>query len=347
VQYRTPDAVGNIYRSADRTDRVYAQGGRLAEAGSARYVHDDDGQLVEKLLADGGAWKYVWDFAGQLVEVTRPDGQRVSFAYDALGRRVRKSFAGKATRYVWDGDDLVHEVKDDAAVTWVFEPGTFVPLAKIEGGQRFGVVIDHLGTPRMMSDEAGALAWKAQLDVYGMAQTDVQGTACPWRLPGQYEDEETGLYYNRFRYYDPEAGRYVSQDPIGLRGGLRLYGYVLDSVLKMDPLGLVDPWDILYSQDSISNAFQHGSWAGHTLDQAIAETARLGHLPEGLELRVTELGGEWVTLSNRTLYVAQEAGLAQVHPNVLGAKADNQLKKLLDGKPPLEPGQQPRVRACR
>jgi RHS repeat-associated protein len=90
----------------------------------------------------------------------------------------------------------------------------------------------------MMADEAGALAWKAQLDVYGVAQTDVALTGCPWRWPGQYEDEETGLYYNRFRYYDPASGRYVNQDPIGLGGGLELYGYVFDPIDLVDPYGL-------------------------------------------------------------------------------------------------------------
>ena len=239
VQHRAPDAVGNVYRSADHADRVYTPGGRLTEADGVRYLHDDDGQLVEKVLPDGRAWKYAWDLAGQLVEVTRPDGQTVRFAYDALGRRVRKTFAGKTTRYVWDGNDLVHELADEAGmVTWVFEPGSFAPLAKIEGGQRFGVVTDHLGTPRMIADEAGALAWKAQLDVYGVAQNDVALTTCPWRWPGQYEDEETGLYYNRFRYYDPEAGRYVSQDPIGLWGGPALYAYVHDPLTWLDPFGL-------------------------------------------------------------------------------------------------------------
>jgi RHS repeat-associated protein len=239
VQHRAPDAVGNVYRSPDRSDRVYGAGGRLEEAKGARYVHDADGQTVEKVLPDGRAWKYAWDFAGQLVEVTRPDGQKVGFAYDALGRRVRKSFAGRATRYVWDGDDLVHEVGDGAGtVSWVFEPGTFAPLAKIEGEARFGVVTDHLGTPRMMADEAGALAWKAQLDMYGVARTDVAVTGCPWRWPGQYEDEETGLYYNRFRYYDPGAGRYISQDPIRLKGGLGLFSYTTNPLRFVDPFGL-------------------------------------------------------------------------------------------------------------
>lgn len=71
-----------------------------------------------------------------------------------------------------------------------------------------------------------------------MATTDVAKTGCPWRWPGQYEDEETGLFYNRFRYYDPGAGRYVSQDPIGLTGGVLLYGYVADPFAWVDPFGL-------------------------------------------------------------------------------------------------------------
>ncbi len=240
AEMRAPDAVGNLYRTRERTDRVYASGGRLTEASGTRYVHDENGQLVEKVTADGERWRYAWDLAGHLVEVTRPDGQVVSFAYDALGRRVHKTFAGKTTRFVWDGNDLVHELAEAAeAVTWVFEPGTFAPLAKMEGGKRYGVMTDHLGTPKMMADETGALAWKAQLDVYGVARSDVALTRCPWRRPGQYEDEETGLFYNRFRYYDPEAGRYVCQDPIGLFGGIRLYGYVTDPTRWIDPLGLI------------------------------------------------------------------------------------------------------------
>ncbi len=81
-----------------------------------------------------------------------------------------------------------------------------------------------------MYDEAGALAWQAQLDIYGVARASVGAKGdCPFRWPGQYEDEdedeETGLYYNRFRYYAPERGGYLSKDPIGLRGGLEPYGY--------------------------------------------------------------------------------------------------------------------------
>jgi RHS repeat-associated protein len=191
------------------------------------------------VLPDGRSWKYAWDHAGQLEAVTRPDGQRVTFSYDALGRRMKKTFAGKTTTYLWDGDELIHEIVEGTEpVTWVFEPGMFTPLAKVEGDKRYGIITDHLGTPTALLDEAGELAWKAQLDVFGVAHVDVMKTACPWRFPGQYEDEETGLYYNRFRYYDPLAGRYVSQDPIRLAGGDNLYGYVPDPLAWIDPLGL-------------------------------------------------------------------------------------------------------------
>jgi len=82
---------------------------------------------------------------------------------------------GAPPEYVWDGDDLVHErVRgEDGAVasaltTWVFEPGTFTPVAKIEGRKRYGIVTDHLDSPTMLATEAGKIAWKAQLDVYGL-----------------------------------------------------------------------------------------------------------------------------------------------------------------------------------
>jgi len=104
---------------------------------------------------------------------------------------------------------------------------------------RGGTRTDHLGTPRAMYDERGSESWAAETDTYG-ALRDVRGTrsACPFRFPGQYEDAETGLYYNRFRYYDPEAGGYVSQDPIGLAGGTALHAYAVDPNTGIDALGL-------------------------------------------------------------------------------------------------------------
>jgi RHS repeat-associated protein len=108
------------------------------------------------------------------------------------------------------------------------------------GDSTYGIVPDHLGTPLAMYDVSEHEAWTAELGVYGQIRT-LEGLreACPFRWPGQYEDTETGLYYNRFRYYDVEAGEYISQDPIGLLAGLRAYGYVASPLVWVDPLGLV------------------------------------------------------------------------------------------------------------
>jgi RHS repeat-associated protein len=90
-------------------------------------------------------------------------------------------------------------------------------------------------------DAKGEKTWEAQLDIYGRVRTFVGRSLsdCPFRYQGQYEDAETGLYYNRFRYYDPSIGAYLSQDPIGLAGGnSTLYGYVKDVNGWIDPFGL-------------------------------------------------------------------------------------------------------------
>ena len=79
------------------------------------------------------------------------------------------------------------------------------------------------------------------MDIYGKARSFTrEKTFIPFRYQGQYEDEETGLYYNRFRYYSPDTGTYISQDPIGLKGGMSLYSYVHDSNSWIDPFGWVE-----------------------------------------------------------------------------------------------------------
>jgi RHS repeat-associated protein len=95
-------------------------------------------------------------------------------------------------------------------------------------------------TPAQMYDEQGNLTWEADLDIYGRVRTFAGRSLneCPFRFQGQYFDEETGLAYNRFRYYDPDSGNYISQDPIGLDGGIALYTYVHDTNNWIDEFGL-------------------------------------------------------------------------------------------------------------
>ena len=127
----------------------------------------------------------------------------------------------------------------EAPITWLFDPETFAPMGKLVGNARYAIITDHLGTPTTMYDAAGTEVWSASIDIYGNLR-DIAGDkqACPFRWPGQYEDPETGLYYNRFRYYSPDSGHYVNSDPIGLVGGVELYGYASDPGIWIDPLGL-------------------------------------------------------------------------------------------------------------
>nr|GFD24082.1 hypothetical protein [Tanacetum cinerariifolium] len=94
-QLRQPDAVGNLFRSRERSDRRYDKGGQLRRANGTRYKYDEEGNLVRKTLPTGEVWQYSWDGAGQLASVKRPDGYAVTFLYDALGRRISKRYRGR------------------------------------------------------------------------------------------------------------------------------------------------------------------------------------------------------------------------------------------------------------
>ncbi|VWC18269.1 sugar-binding protein [Burkholderia diffusa] len=103
---------------------------------------------------------------------------------------------------------------------------------------------DHLGTPQELTDEHSEIAWSAEYRAWGVAQETIRKAsgkvpiANPIRFQGQYHDHESGLHYNRHRYYDPEVGRFISKDPIGYAGGHNLYVYPLNPVTWSDPLGL-------------------------------------------------------------------------------------------------------------
>jgi RHS repeat-associated protein len=262
--FRVPDAVGNLYRRPDRQGRTYGAGGRLLETENAKYHYDAAGNLGAKVVDNSKTWLYKWNANGSLREVERPDRRTVCFEYDALGRRTAKTFDGKVTRWVWDGNTPLHEwtydeqyrpkvVTDeyglkhtegtepvDNITTWVFEEGSFRPAAKLTEDKKYSIITDYLGTPVQMYDEKGEKNWEARLDIYGKVANFVGSSLsdCPFRYQGQYEDAEAGLYYNRFRYYSPEEGMYLSKDPIGLMGGDKLYAYVHDPSTWIDPFGL-------------------------------------------------------------------------------------------------------------
>ena len=136
----------------------------------------------------------------------------------------------------------------DNLITWVFEEGTFKPAAKITKDKAYSIITDYLGTPKEAYDWWANKVWAIELEAYGKVKscegwlgTPAEESFIPFRFQGQYHDLETGLYYNRFRYYSPEEGMYVTaQDPIRLEGGDSLYGYVRNPNGLVDVLGLSD-----------------------------------------------------------------------------------------------------------
>ena len=259
--HRSVDNVGNLYETKEKTDRVYGPGSRLLETSEATFSYDDEGNLVQKVEKNGDTWKYEYYGNGMMSKVIKPDMEEVTFKYDSLGRRIEKSSNEKTMRFVWDGNTILHEYSSqndsdkfehlkeyssqnkteipDNLVTWVFNEG-LIPSAKITNEGNYSIISDYLGTPLEAYDEEGNKVWSAELDIFGrMEEFTGQKDFIPFRYQGQYEDTETGLYYNRFRYYSPNEGVYTQIDPIGLAGGNpTLYGYVSDPNIYIDIFGL-------------------------------------------------------------------------------------------------------------
>ncbi|WP_319004958.1 RHS repeat domain-containing protein [Flavobacterium frigoritolerans] len=150
---------------------------------------------------------------------------------------------------VVDEDNLVYDKPEpiENLITWVYEEGSFVPTAKIIAKEKFSIVNDYIGRPVQVYSEVGELVWETDYDIYGGLK-DLKGdrSFIPFRQLGQYEDVETELYYNRYRYYSPDAGVYLSQDPIRLKGGFQLYNFVSDTNWWVDLFGLTGTYIFVF-----------------------------------------------------------------------------------------------------
>ncbi|WP_342032337.1 RHS repeat-associated core domain-containing protein [Neisseria sp. Marseille-Q2251] len=264
--YPTPSPVGEG-RGEGKTaaplsdDRSVITDNRLKTYNGTTYYYDDLGNLIHRELADGEVQNYFYDLHDQLVkaEIFKKDGTKETWAYsyDALGRRIGKGrlktdgSLEDETRFVWDGSHLLQEVKPDGRYTYIYtDQDSYEPLAQVrnwttEDGENRQQTryfhCDQIGIPREMTDKDGNLLWFGNYTGWGRLKEETRVTDSayqPFRLQNQYADRETGLHYNFFRYYEPDAGRFVNQDPIGLRGGNNLYTFAPNVQMSIDPLGL-------------------------------------------------------------------------------------------------------------
>ncbi|MCY1230725.1 RHS repeat-associated core domain protein [compost metagenome] len=180
---------------------------------------------------------------------------------------MRKAMLARPARaaMAYMGDSGEYDIDRDPLHNGDYQPGGESgppPWADIHFYQ-----CDHLGTPMELTDEEGNIAWEANYKAWGQAQlllskaAQKAGLKNPIRFQGQYLDDETGLHYNRHRYYDPVTGRFVSKDPIGLAGGLNLAQYASNPVGWIDPFGLAAGKATVHWHDnrSADNAYGHYS----------------------------------------------------------------------------------------
>lgn len=262
------------HRISEETER-YAGGHRLKQAGNMQYDYDAAGRMVSRTKHRDGyrpeTERFRWDSRDQLTGYCSAQGEQWEYRHDASGRRTEKRCDRKKIRftYLWDGDSIgeIREYRDDKLYSvrhLVFNSFELIsqqfsrvrqphPSVAPQWVTRTNhAVSDLTGRPLMLFNNEGKTVWRpGQTSLWGLALSlpadtgypDPRGELDPEAAPGllyagQWQDVESGLCYNRFRYYEPETGMYLVSDPLGLQGGEQTYRYVPNPLRWIDPLGL-------------------------------------------------------------------------------------------------------------
>ncbi|MCF5737410.1 type IV secretion protein Rhs, partial [Pseudomonas syringae] len=248
-EFRYDAAANRLNFNTSRFDHV--KDNRLKQWANHEYKYDAWGNLIEKTVGIVRWQTFTYDCENRLVKTeTMADTQvesTSSYQYDSLGRRVAKQSEIKGQteqkRFLWQGLRMLREESPGQSSLYLYEPGSYAPLARVD--EKEGEVenkvyyfhTDQIGTPLELTDAEGQIVWQAKYRAWGAVEKlVVNEVEQNLRFQGQYFDVETGLHYNTFRYYDPEIGRFITQDPIGLDGGLNLYQYAPSAI------GWIDPW---------------------------------------------------------------------------------------------------------
>lgn len=231
-------AVGGSYADtglpATLSATTYDANNRLTVRGGTALSYDDNGSMT----ADG-TYNYSWDERNRLTQISQGGNTVASFAYDLFGRRIGKTMRGTTINYLYDGLNLALELNGmTPAATYLAGPGIDEVYRRtdINGARYF--LSDALGSTLALTDGTGTVQTRYTYDPFGQTTASGQSSGNPIQYTGR-ENDNTGLYYYRARYYHPGLQRFISEDPIGLAGGINSYTYVLNNPLRyIDPLGL-------------------------------------------------------------------------------------------------------------
>ena len=291
--YRYNDGDSRSHIAIDNHD-LYQQGNKLNRIGNQHYRYDNAGRLIEKTdIQDGFRQKttyYRWNGNNQLESLTNARGETWYYKYDALGRRTEKACPQQniTTRYLWDGDQVAYQETERHGKTESKRHSIFNGwelIAQQDGYQKQDLrrnrkqwtqttgyaVCQPNGQPLALFNPQGKRTWrKAPNSLWGLPllssweRKQAEPLNPNLLFAGQYVDDESGLAYNRFRYYDPQSGNYLASDPIGLNGGETPYAYV------HNPMGWVDPFGLAGCSTTLGRNMMESmglprstTWAGH------------------------------------------------------------------------------------
>ena len=252
------DANGNITSIVDSIDSdvppldplstyIYENGSNvlteITGTASTVFTSDPNGNTITE-----NGRTYIYDSLNQLIGIWDGSTQIAQYTFNGIGQRIKKVTAAGTKIFHYDSSGHIIAETDAAGVMlaeYVYLGDQL--LAMIRPGETvYYYHNDHLGTPQVLTDSTGNVAWKAVYAPFGKVQVLVATTENNFRFPGQYYDGETLLSYNYRRTYNFNTGRYMTSDPIGLDGGINPFVYVRDNpVNRVDPPGLTDTtWPI-------------------------------------------------------------------------------------------------------
>jgi len=232
------DAAGNRTASASMAAGSfgYDTANRLLSDARSNYSYDNEGDLTSKTdRATGTATTYAWNMRHQLTSISFPDGTTTTYRYDPLGRRIESNVAGVLTRDVYDGQNVRLRYDGSNTLTASFvDAGVDGHLEETQAGQRLFYLQDGSNSTVQLTNSSGATAATYAYDSFGNPATSTSASpANPFTYTGRDFDAKSGLYYYRSRYYAPDQGRFISEDPIG---HLNAYTYT-----QNDPIDFADP----------------------------------------------------------------------------------------------------------
>ncbi|MFV8859511.1 RHS repeat domain-containing protein, partial [Serratia fonticola] len=276
---------------------------------------------------------FAYDCRHRLIKRTDPHGQVTTYTYDAFNGRTSKTVEGQTTEYLWQGKKLIAKTDNQQHwQTFLYEPDSHRPMATVVGSTRvnspkvrtYWYQNDHLGTPHSLTDIQGNTVWRGQRSAYGQLTEEwtppderdehpQPKVNKPLRFQGQYEDTESGLYYNLNRYYDPGIGRYLTADPVKLDGGLNQYGYVDNNPVNwVDPLGLFKESSTGHSERAVKSAEPPLPMPVSSMGTLLREGRLPGTGGVILENKRVKFTDMYKLSTNNSTGMPQEVGLAKM-----------------------------------